>query len=140
MMEHEALFNLLGGIATGTTLGMWIGYRLRRSVERDARVHRLAEHDEILGGPNRVRPAKRHTFTPAATSFIPIVGVRGQKAAPEPTSTNQDRDDVVAALVGAGYKKSTANAAADACTVGERASGVQAWTIAALRQAMRGDK
>lgn len=49
-------------------------------------------------------------------------------------STGGDRGDVVAALQGLGFKKADAVRAVDACSLAERASGVESWTRAALHK------
>lgn len=73
------------------------------------------------------RPAPRKT-TPAPIEVIE----------PESCRTSAERvlmsKDVIAALVGAGYKRSAAAAAVDACTSAERAT-IEDWTRAALRRA-----
>lgn len=46
------------------------------------------------------------------------------------------REDALAALVGAGYKRAVAEAALDACTPEERAGGLESWVAAALRRAV----
>lgn len=45
------------------------------------------------------------------------------------------RADALAALTGAGYKRPAAEAALDACTLAERAGGLESWVAAALRRA-----
>lgn len=45
------------------------------------------------------------------------------------------REDAVAALTGAGYKRAAAEAALDACTFVERAGGLESWVASALRRA-----
>lgn len=45
------------------------------------------------------------------------------------------REDAVAALTGAGYKRAAAEAALDACTLAERAGGLESWVACALRRA-----
>lgn len=55
------------------------------------------------------------------------------KAAP----SSEGGDDVIAALVAAGYKKAIATEATWACGTGERAS-IEGWTAAALRRCARG--
>jgi hypothetical protein len=45
------------------------------------------------------------------------------------------RDDAVAALTGAGYKRAAAEAALDACTLAERAGGLESWVACAFRRA-----
>lgn len=44
------------------------------------------------------------------------------------------RRDALAALTGAGYKKTAAEAALDECTMTERASGLEHWVAAAFRR------
>jgi hypothetical protein len=69
--------------------------------------------------------------SPAKTPRVPRVE---PKAAPK----GQDGgDDVIAALVGAGYKKPVASEAVWACGPAERAS-IELWTAAALRRCARG--
>jgi hypothetical protein len=55
--------------------------------------------------------------------------------APEPTEDGGD--DVIAALVSTGYKKSIATEATWACSAAERAT-IEVWTAAALRRCARG--
>lgn len=45
------------------------------------------------------------------------------------------RADALAALTSAGYKRPAAEAALDACTIAERAGGLESWVAAALRHA-----
>jgi hypothetical protein len=45
------------------------------------------------------------------------------------------RADALAALTGAGYKRAAAEAALDACSMVERAGGLESWVAAALRRA-----
>lgn len=52
-------------------------------------------------------------------------------------SAKEQRAEVVAALVGAGYKKVAAVVAVDACTLAERAGGVESWAVAAFRHALK---
>ncbi len=68
-------------------------------------------------GPTEPRPAR----TPRAEVKLPCDGA----------------DDVIAALVAAGYKKPIATEATWACGQGERAS-IEGWTRAALRRCVRG--
>jgi hypothetical protein len=59
----------------------------------------------------------------------------------EPEPTRAERvgmsKDVIAALIAAGYKRSAAAAAVDACTSAERTT-IENWTRAALRRAGEG--
>jgi hypothetical protein len=77
------------------------------------------------------RPAPRKA-TPAPIDLTPIEVVE-----PEPYRTPAERvlmsKDVIAALVAAGYKRSAAATAVDACTSAERAT-IEDWTRAALRR------
>jgi hypothetical protein len=52
-------------------------------------------------------------------------------------AAKEQRAEVVAALVSAGYKKVAAVVAVDACTLAERASGVESWVVAAFRHALK---
>lgn len=45
------------------------------------------------------------------------------------------REDALAALTGAGYKRAAAEAALDACSLTERAGGLESWVAAAFRHA-----
>jgi hypothetical protein len=64
-----------------------------------------------------------------------------QRAPKAPSSSPAKPDgggeDVIAALIAAGYKKPVASDAAWACTSAERAT-IEAWTCAALRRCARG--
>ncbi len=54
----------------------------------------------------------------------------------EATETaRQIREDALAALTGAGYTRRDAEAALDACTMAERAGGLESWVAAAFRRA-----
>lgn len=50
-------------------------------------------------------------------------------------TARQIREDALAALTGAGYKRRDAEAALDACTMVERAGGLESWVAAAFRRA-----
>jgi hypothetical protein len=90
--------------------------------------------------------ASRATSVPAQQErqAIPVVELPRatmpkQPKAPrtEPKVANDGGDDVIAALVAAGYKKPTATEATWACSAGERAT-VEGWTASALRRCARG--
>ena len=55
----------------------------------------------------------------------------------KPVAATEGGEDVIAALVGAGYKKPIATEATWACSAAERAT-VEAWTASALRRCARG--
>jgi hypothetical protein len=69
------------------------------------------------------------------STAAPIHVVEPALASPKATKTAAD--DVIAALVAAGYKKSVATAAAWGCSTAERTT-IEAWTRAALRHCARG--
>jgi len=121
------------GVAMGSAVGLVGGYQLRklvvhiqeyrsyRSTKRD--ISREHEHDKVVAIVKRekppVIPLKARTFKEEQS--VPVV--------------NPDRDDVIAALMGSGYKKEIAIKATDACSPVERAHGLQQWTIAAFKNA-----
>lgn len=120
---------------------VWVGYQLRRRVERwEARhvTHRSSPREptplpaRVVAGKAAPRPklyrARHPKHIPIARRNveIPVVGV--------PTTPDLSAD-VVAALVGAGYKRAEAVTAVSACTAEERAGGLEQWTVAALRRA-----
>jgi hypothetical protein len=55
----------------------------------------------------------------------------------KPGAVTDGGEDVIAALVGAGYKKSLANDATWACTLSERVT-IENWTRAALQRCIKG--
>lgn len=126
-------WDVLGvGAAMGCTIGLYGGYQLHKLVLyiqdwRAWRAERITKTDKT------VMLVEHHEMPPT----IPLK--RAMRSAPQmpapEVSANPDRDDVIAALMGAGYKKVDASKAADACTLVERASGLRQWTIAALRNA-----
>jgi len=77
-------------------------------------------------------PAKpQRAVAPAkARTSIPVMPERNAER-------NDGGEDVIAALIGAGYKKPIATEATWACGAGERAS-IEGWTAAALRRCARG--
>jgi len=62
---------------------------------------------------------------------------RAPRVESKPQADTEGGDDVIAALVAAGYKKPIATEATWACGPGERAS-IEGWTAAALRRCARG--
>ena len=89
--------------------------------------------------------APRATSVPAAPPVIPVMEVRSAppkpprvpRVEPKAAGTTDGGDDVIMALVGAGYKKPVATEAVWACGPAERAS-IEKWTAAALRRCARG--
>ena len=85
----------------------------------------------------------------AARTSIPVVEHAEYRSTPAPVKppraprpepkvpSPEGGEDVIAALVAAGYKKAIATEAAWACSSGERAT-VETWTAAALRRCARG--
>jgi hypothetical protein len=65
---------------------------------------------------------------PAAVSYDQVKAVA--------MTGHSSREDAIACLTGAGYKRSTAEAMLDACTPLERASGLEHWVATALRRAV----
>lgn len=130
------------GAALGGTTGLVAGYQLRKLVVRFQRwrrnrTQRITKRDlQQAYGHDQVVAIKEERGLP------PVIPLRGRvfKRVDDDTfkaekSATPDRDEVIAALTGAGYKKADAVKAVDACSLAERASGPEHWTIAALRHA-----
>ena len=79
-----------------------------------------------------VEPVELHRATPA----VPAKPQRAPRAESKVQSAD-GADDVIAALIGAGYKKPIATEATWACSAAERAT-IENWTGAALRRCARG--
>lgn len=144
-------WDVLGvGAALGGAAGLVVGYQTRKLVVRfqEWRSNRLGKsqkiamaHDKVVAIKHRhdgelppTIPIKRsRRSTPQTPQMIPVV--RDEPHWSE--VKNPDRDDVIAALVNAGYKKADAVKAVDACSLVERASGLEAWTRAAFTNAAR---
>lgn len=77
-----------------------------------------------------VEAAELHRGTPPKQQRAP-------RPEPKVAASAEGGDDVIAALVAAGYKKPVATEAAWACSAGERAT-VESWTASALRRCARG--
>jgi hypothetical protein len=75
-------------------------------------------------------PAKTKASMPADTVYVPDRG-------PLARDGQELANDVIAALVGFGYKKAAATAATWACPATDRAT-IELWTAAALRRARGG--
>lgn len=87
---------------------------------------------ERLRGSRAAREAVRASRAQPAPRVISVVEP-SRAARAEPSGG----DDVIAALVAAGYKKATATEATWACSAAERAT-VESWTASALRRSARG--
>jgi hypothetical protein len=142
-MLSNILFILLGaGLVSVGFLGAALAERLRSSREtarcagcgrdQDANAARnLLHRRDLSRGP--VPPIA--AVEPAAVLRQVTVTTRTPRARTEPKVTPGDEggEDVVAALVAAGYKKSIAAEATWACTTAERVT-IEGWTAVALRR------
>lgn len=108
----------------------------------------LADRIRGLRIAREAAPRERASRPQFAPAVIPVVEAaellratpakpRAPRAAPKVQTGTDGADDVIAALVGSGYKKPIATEAAWACSSAERAS-VESWTLAALRRARSG--
>jgi hypothetical protein len=132
------------GAALGGTTGLVAGYQLRKLVVR-VQQWRANRYRKLAKEYDAKKREAVETGRPVVTSrqdpeYIPIK--RTRRVSPNPPvvdrpdwSANPWRDEVIAALTGAGYKKADAIKAVDACSLAERASGPEHWTVAALRHA-----
>ena len=108
----------------------------------------LADRIRGLKIAREAAPRERASRVQSAPAIIPVIEpelVRPAPAKPpsapriepKPTAMTEGGEDVIAALVAAGYKKPIATEATWACGAGERAS-IEGWTAAALRRCARG--
>lgn len=117
--------------------------RLNR--EADAEWSEWAEDPVVAPRARRPRPvsAADTIFVPDEPARAHEHAVRAAKPARAPRAESKAQpsvdgsDDVIAALVGAGYKRPIATEATWACGAGERVS-IEGWTAAALRRCARG--
>lgn len=96
-----------------------------------------AEVRALTGAPDALAardPVTTNLPRSAPGSQVRLV-VHKPRTAPSTDHRSEDRELVVAALVGSGFPKAIATAAVDQCSIAERAAGVEAWTAAALRRA-----
>jgi len=86
-------------------------------------------------------PASRAARAPRAAIEVvepePTPAPKPERAIREKPKAQDGAEDVIAALVGAGYKKPIATEATWACSQAERAT-IEDWTRAALRRCARG--
>lgn len=149
------------GLAIGVLGGIAIGYEVRMIVERFQR-YRSNHRKEVerINAPKRNRrntderdvvmtleaaERDREYFEKRKRDLgiIPLERPvkRSRRSTPntprETPVVNPYRDDVIAALMGSGYSKADATKAADACSLVERAHGLEAWTRAAFNNARK---
>ena len=145
-MTDRELDILLFGAATGTACGTWLGWHLRKAIagltSRRAHEKRAAfrEGPAVVGRSwPREQDVRKIARKQHQAQVIPLHRKLPQEfaaiteALPD-AEQNEEHTDVVAALVGAGYKRSVAKAAVDACSPDERTT-VEQWTVAALKKA-----
>ena len=105
----------------------------------------LADRVRGLRVSREIAAHDRPQRAPRAPAAIPVVEAvtlparppRPVRPAPIPAASTEGGEDVIVALVAAGYKKPVATEATWACGAGERAS-IEGWTAAALRRCARG--
>jgi len=108
----------------------------------------LADRIRGLKIAREAAPRERASRVQSAPAIIPVIEPelvrpapakppRAPRIEPKPTAMTEGGEDVIAALVAAGYKKPIATEATWACGAGERAS-IEGWTAAALRRCARG--
>jgi hypothetical protein len=138
MMTGTAALNILFGAAL-VAIGVLAAALADRI--RGLRISRDAATRERASRPAAPAPAQ------PARSSIPVVEhaeLRSTPAKPlrapraeSKVASPEGGEDVIAALVAAGYKKPVATEAAWACSAAERAT-VESWTASALRRCARG--
>jgi Holliday junction resolvasome RuvABC DNA-binding subunit len=108
----------------------------------------LADRIRGIRASRETAPRERASRAPSvpaqsARQVIPVVELprapmpKQPKARPEPKADTEGGDDVIAALVAAGFKKPVATEATWACSASERAT-IESWTASALRRCARG--
>jgi len=91
-----------------------------------------AEPIPVVRGPSKVDPIPLPRATGGASRADASDLDDARLVAAE--TVRQIREDALATLTGAGYKRAAAEAALDACTMVERASGLEHWVAAAFRR------
>ena len=110
------------------------GLRISRDARDTIPRERVSRAPSVPAQPARAAfPVIEHAELLRGTPKQP----RGARAEPKVAASAEGGDDVIAALVASGYKKSIATEAAWACSAGERAT-VEGWTASALRRCARG--
>ena len=137
---QNTLFMLLGAALVA------IGVLAAAAADR-IRGLRISREPAPRERPSRAPSVPAHS-TQQARQAIPIVELppAAQPKVPrsepkvsrsEPKAPSDGSDDVIAALVAAGFKKPIAAEAAWACSAAERAT-IESWTASALRRCARG--
>ena len=128
------------GAAVGGAAGIFAGYQLRKLV-----VHiqewRENRYRKLTKEYRKLKKEAEETGQPIVTArqlpdVIPIKRSRRSTPKEQPEVSN-DRNEVIAFVMGSGYQKAEAIKAVDACSLAERASGVEPWVRAALSHAAR---
>lgn len=135
------------GLLIGAIGGAAIGYELRKIVERFQRYH--AEHKREIERINQTKRSRKNTDERDVVTkkpdapLPPVIPIkRTRRSTPQQRQqiaivSSPDRDEVIDVLMGSGFSKTEAVKAVDACSLAERASGVEAWTRAAFTNAAR---
>lgn len=137
----------IAGAAAGVPFGLFFGYQLRAANERywaSRKERKKRERNDYAEWEHDRQPDEQRVNRDPA--FIPMARKRGiitpvdiiaprKHEQPIPTVTGSWRDDVIAALVDAGYGKAETIKAVDACSLSERQL-VETWVVAALRNAV----
>lgn len=137
-MLSNVLFILLGAglVSVGvlvTALATALADRVRGArASRETAPRERASRAQSAPAIQVVETADLLRSAPAAK---PTRTIRTESKDPKPNTDSGD--DVIAALVAAGYKKPIATEATWACSAGERAT-LEGWTAAALRRCVRG--
>jgi len=127
----SVLYMLLGAaLVAGGVLASALADRVRGlRVSRDAAPRDRASRAQAA-------PSPVISVVEAAEAPVKPARVRAEPKSAAPKG-GDGGEDVIAALVAAGYKKPIATEATWACGAGERAS-IEGWTAAALRRCARG--
>lgn len=145
-----------GGVATSAVLLAVRNFFNRRREDDEPHAYHVGTlvesrfSDPLPFKPNKVTEQDARELMTAARKrqIIPLgpfvepplpdtpsaVNARGHGKITVTEVRNPLRDEVIAALVGVGFKKVKAIPAVDACTLAERVS-VETWTVAALQRA-----
>lgn len=131
------------GAAVGGAVGIYGGYQLRKLVVHAQKWNRRRKEKRKVGQPIQMyKDGEVITVKPEPMQLPPVIPIqRARRNTPRTAdgikeiSANPDRDVVIAALTGSGYSRAEAIKAVDACSLAERASGPEHWTVAALSKA-----
>jgi hypothetical protein len=136
MQLNNILFMLLGaalvaaGVLSSALADRIRGVKIVREAQPRERASRGASAVEVRA-VDAVPVA-----APAELRATPAKVIRA-RADLKPVAATEGGEDVIAALVGSGYKRPIATEATWACTAAERAT-VEGWTASALRRCARG--